>query len=122
MDSPEIARFIFNSLSTALQQLTIRKIRSIEILLPPHEEQKEIVEILDQAFESIEEAKANIKKNIENAKELLLSQREIFSINYHLTNESNKAINDLCLKIFAGGDKPKDFSKTKTLNKIFIYC
>ena len=44
------------------------------------DEQKEIVEILDQAFESIEKAKANIEKNIENAKELFQSKlNQIFS-------------------------------------------
>lgn len=44
------------------------------------EEQKEIVEILDQAFESIEKAKANIEKNIENAKELFQSKlNQMFS-------------------------------------------
>ena len=43
-------------------------------------EQKEIVEILDKAFESIEQVKANIEKNIENAKELFQSRlNEIFS-------------------------------------------
>lgn len=44
------------------------------------EEQKEIVKILDKAFESIEQAKANIEKNIENTKELFQSRlNEIFS-------------------------------------------
>ena len=44
------------------------------------DEQKAIVEILDQAFESIEKAKANIEKNIENAKELFQSKlNQIFS-------------------------------------------
>lgn len=43
-------------------------------------DQKEIVEILDQAFESIEKAKANIEKNIQNAKELFQSKlNHIFS-------------------------------------------
>ena len=48
-------------------------------VLAPNE-QKEIVEILDQAFESIEKAKANIERNIENAKELFQSKlNRIFS-------------------------------------------
>ena len=43
-------------------------------------EQKQIVEILDKTFESIEQAKVNIEKNIENAKELFQSRlNEIFS-------------------------------------------
>ena len=42
--------------------------------------QKQIVEILDKAFESIEKAKVNIEKNIENTKELFQSRlNEIFS-------------------------------------------
>lgn len=44
------------------------------------EEQKQIVEILDKAFESIEQAKANIEKNIQNSKDLFKNRlNEIFS-------------------------------------------
>lgn len=43
-------------------------------------EQKQIVKILDQVFEGIDQAKINIEKNIENAKELFQSKlNEIFS-------------------------------------------
>lgn len=42
----------------------------IEMPIPPLPEQKAIVKILDQAFTKIDQAKANIEKNIENAKEL----------------------------------------------------
>ncbi len=43
-------------------------------------EQKQIVAILDQTFEAIDQAKVNIEKNIENAKELFQSKlNEIFS-------------------------------------------
>jgi type I restriction enzyme, S subunit len=43
-------------------------------------EQKEIVAILDKAFAAIDQAKANIEKNIENAKELFQSKlNEVFS-------------------------------------------
>jgi type I restriction enzyme S subunit len=43
-------------------------------------EQKQIVALLDQAFEVIGQAKANIEKNIENAKELFQSKlNDIFS-------------------------------------------
>jgi len=38
--------------------------------IPPLPEQKAIVKILDEAFAKIDQAKANIEKNIENAKEL----------------------------------------------------
>ena len=43
-------------------------------------EQKQIVSILDKAFAAIDQAKANIERNIENAKELFQSKlNEIFS-------------------------------------------
>ncbi len=44
------------------------------------ERQKQIVEILDKAFEAIDKAKENIEKNIQNSKELFQSKlNEIFS-------------------------------------------
>jgi type I restriction enzyme S subunit len=50
------------------------------IAVPPLPEQQQIVAILDQAFEAIDQAKANIEKNIENAKELFQSKlNDIFS-------------------------------------------
>ncbi len=52
----------------------------ISIRTPELSEQKEIVKILDQVFESMEEAEANIKKNIENAKQLYKSKlNQIFT-------------------------------------------
>ena len=55
-------------------------LRRIEIPIPPLAEQKQIVEILDEAFAAIDQAKANIKKNIQNAKELFQSKlNDIFS-------------------------------------------
>lgn len=51
-----------------------------EIPIPPLPEQKRIVAILDEAFEAIDQAKANIERNIDNAKELFQSKlNEIFS-------------------------------------------
>ena len=103
---------------SATNFLKIGNFKDYEVSYPSSEEQKEIVEILDQAFESIDKAKANIEQNIENAKELLLSQREIFFDKLSFDKSSQiKPLNDLCLKIFAGGDKPKDFSKIKTLKQ-----
>jgi len=52
----------------------------IPIPIPPLPEQKQIVAILDQAFAAINQAKANIEKNIQNAKELFQSKlNAIFS-------------------------------------------
>src|SRR5690606_28748933 len=46
------------------------KWENLEIPIPPLQEQHQIVAILDEAFAAIDQAKANIEKNIENAKEL----------------------------------------------------
>ena len=65
------------------------------ISIPPLGEQKEIVSILDDAFASIDKAKANIERNIENAKELCQSKlNEVFS----QTGEGweEKMIDDMC--------------------------
>jgi type I restriction enzyme, S subunit len=57
-----------------------RLLKQEKIVIPPSEEQKQIVDKLDQAFAAIDTAKLNVKKNLENAKELFQSKlNEIFS-------------------------------------------
>jgi type I restriction enzyme S subunit len=64
---------VFNSINKA-------QIGAIEIPVPHLAEQQQIVAILDEAFAAIDQAKANIEKNIANAKELFQSKlNEIFS-------------------------------------------
>ncbi len=64
---------VFNSINKT-------QIGNINIYLPPLPEQKQIVQILDKAFAAIDQAKANIEKNIQNAQELFQSKlNEIFS-------------------------------------------
>ena len=53
--------------------LTIQKLQSVEISLPPPAEQQRIVGILDEAFEGIATAKANAEKNLQNARALFES-------------------------------------------------
>lgn len=86
------SRFLMFSLQNILDFLTsesrgvaqkgiyLKQLRELEIPIPPLPEQKQIVDILDKAFTAIDQAKANIEKNIENAKELFQSKlNEIFS-------------------------------------------
>jgi type I restriction enzyme, S subunit len=73
---------LLNSLGTGttFKELSTKALGAVKIPIPPIEEQKQIVEILDKTFESIDQAKVNIEKNIENTKELFQSRlNEIFS-------------------------------------------
>jgi type I restriction enzyme S subunit len=49
-------------------------LRNYLVQIPPLEEQKQIVAVLDKAFAAIDLAKANIEKNLQNAKELFQSK------------------------------------------------
>lgn len=86
------SRFLMYSLQNILEQLVtesrgvaqkgiyLKQLREIEIYIPSLKEQQQIVAILDQAFAAINQAKANIEKNIHNAKELFQSKlNETFS-------------------------------------------
>ena len=87
-------------------------VKKAELPIPPLPEQKQIVAILDKAFSAIHQAKANIEKNIQNAKDLLLSSKnKIF-----MSLENNMVqLPTICKEIFAGGDAPKNnMSKFKT--------
>lgn len=81
---------VFNSINR-------KQIGNIPIPIPPLSEQKQIVALLDKAFAAIDQAKANIEKNIENARELFQSKLdEVF------TNEGDvwirKKLKDVCQK------------------------
>jgi type I restriction enzyme S subunit len=55
------------------QALTKTQLQNFEVLIPPIAEQKQIVAILDEAFEGIDSAIANTEKNLANARELFES-------------------------------------------------
>ena len=68
--------------SSGVPNLNVKDVRGFNIPIPPLEEQQTIVAKLDQAFAAIDQAKANIEKNIANAKELFQSKlNQIFSQN-----------------------------------------
>ncbi|MDQ3844431.1 MAG: restriction endonuclease subunit S, partial [Bacteroidota bacterium] len=54
----------------AQPKLNQAMLNNIPIPYPPLSEQKRIVALLDEAFAAIDKAKANIEKNLQNAKEL----------------------------------------------------
>ncbi|MEA2099231.1 MAG: restriction endonuclease subunit S [Campylobacterota bacterium] len=84
----------------AQPKLNQKMLNSIEVPFPALEEQKQIVAILDEAFEAIEIAKTNIEKNLANSKELFQSKlNEIFSQKGEGWEE--KKLGDVC-KLYQG--------------------
>jgi type I restriction enzyme S subunit len=60
--------------------LTIQKLQSVGLLIPPLPEQRRIVGILDEAFAGLATAKANAAKNLHNARALFDSHlQSVFS-------------------------------------------
>ena len=85
---------VFNSINKS-------QIENISIPIPTLSEQQQIVEKLDTAFDLIDRAKANIEKNIQNAKELFQSKlNQVFSEKGEGWEE--KIMQDLCEKITDG--------------------
>ena len=80
-ESKMIQEQVFNkSMGATVGTLTIGRAKKIQIPIPPLDEQKRIVAKLDECFEAIAKARANVEKNLNNAKELFQSQlNQIFS-------------------------------------------
>ena len=57
--------------------VSMTKVKTIPIPLPPLPQQKQIVATLDKAFAAIDTAKANVEKNLQNAKELFENTLQI---------------------------------------------
>jgi len=71
---------IAQAVGNAQPNISQAKIKDTKIPFISIAEQQQIVTLLDQAFKAIDQAKANIEKNIENAKELFQSKlNDIFS-------------------------------------------
>ena len=92
----------------------ISEYSKIEILLPSLPEQRRIVKILDDVFEKMAKAKENAEKNLQNSKELFESYLHNIFANPGKDWEERK-LKEVCDKLFAGGDVPKNnLSKIKT--------
>ena len=71
--SPQFLDQLDKGNGATVDTLTITKLQSIAISVPPLAEQQRIVGILDEAFEGIATAKANAEKNLQNARALFES-------------------------------------------------
>lgn len=56
--------------SATVHRLSTATLKSLEIALPPLDEQKRIVAVLDQAFAALDRARANAEANLSDAQEL----------------------------------------------------
>jgi len=81
LSQSHIQTYLSTQGSSTMPALTFGQLKKVEILYPKSlPEQKKIVTLLDAAFAKIDQAKANIEKNIANAKELFQSKlNAIFS-------------------------------------------
>ncbi|MBS1550201.1 MAG: restriction endonuclease subunit S [Bacteroidetes bacterium] len=103
----------------AIPHIYFKDYKKEPILLRPIEEQKTIVAKLDQAFAAIDQAKANIEKNIANAKELFQSKlNQIFSKKGEGWEE--KRLSDITNIINGFAFSSKDFKKTNPVKSIKI--
>ena len=109
-----------SSSGVSIPQLTVPMVKKFTISLPVSvPEQQAIVKKLDFAFDAIEKAKANIEKNIENAKELFQSKlNEIFSQKGEGWEENE--LYKVCEELFAGGDVPKNQNSKFRTNEFAI--
>jgi type I restriction enzyme S subunit len=126
--TPEYLFWWFKSISEEIVNagtgLTVQgvKLPFIKALLFPIisiSEQQQIVNILDQAYEAIDQAKANIERNIENAKELFQSKlNDIFSQKGEGWEE--KKVSSISNVINGYSFKSKDFSADNEVKSIKI--
>ena len=89
---------------TRMPRANIKEVLKISLFVPPLEEQKRIVEILDEAFKRIALAEANTKKNLANARELFDSY-----LNKVFTEKDNdwveKNLKDIAIEFGRGKSK-----------------
>ena len=106
------------------KRISRKNLENIKIPIPSLSEQNRIVKFLDEEFSKIDTLKTNAETNLKNAKELFEAslEKELNPRSRHSerSEESSAelpsgwewvALNNVCKKIFAGGDKPQNCSK-----------
>jgi type I restriction enzyme S subunit len=96
----------FSDLSEFISGMTVPKLNqgmmnSIPIPLPPLDEQKRIVEVLDAAFEGLTRARAHTETNLQNARELF-ERVSGGLLDAKLDGWSEKTLSQVCEKITDG--------------------
>ncbi len=86
---------LLQAVGNAQPNISQAKIKKVLVPIPPLPEQTQIVTTLDKAFKQIDQAKANLEKNLNNAKELFQSKlNEVFSQRGESWEE--KKLGDIC--------------------------
>jgi type I restriction enzyme S subunit len=94
----------FQDLSPYVSGMTVPKLNQakmneIPIPVPPLPEQKRIVAILDETFAAIDKAKANVEKNLQNAKKLFDS---VLDGIFYDKKWNVKQLGDVCTRVEYG--------------------
>ncbi|EMW9316840.1 restriction endonuclease subunit S [Campylobacter upsaliensis] len=116
-----------NSINISLPYIAIETIKKFPIPLPPLEIQYKIVEILDAFTELEAELEARLKQ-YHYYRNKLLSHDELENRTAKSRNDSDPTpivpyvrLGEVCEKVFAGGDLPKEYSKDKKPSGEFLY-
>lgn len=115
--SSDFVKHFKNRLAGLIGGVSLQKFKEIPCPIPPLEEQKRIVKILDEKFAQLESLKANAQTNLQNAKDLFQSQLtkafskatwekaklEDIALDFSRGKSKHRPRNDKCL---FGGDYP----------------
>lgn len=88
----------------AQPNLAATSLKQFLVPIPPLEEQQQIVAILDEAFTAIDQAKANIEHNLQNAKELFQSELNAVFSN-KASNWEQKTLSEIATEFGRGKSK-----------------
>lgn len=85
----------FQKNSTNIRNLQLKEYLELQIPFFSIEKQQQIISILDEAFAAIDQARTNIEKNIQNARDIFESQLNIKMVEIH-EGQNLTTLNELC--------------------------
>lgn len=94
---------------STVRNLNIGLVQGVRVPLPPLEEQKRIVAVLDEAFEGLARARENTESNLNDAHELM--KNSIDELMASTPNSQTAKLGQLCS--FENGDRGKNYPGRK---------
>lgn len=111
--SKEIMQLKAQATGSKFDAITTRIFDEVKIPVPPPDVQAQIVAECQAIDAEVEQAKEIIQKE---------KDRVAYLVQQSLLGPENKTLSNIALDIFAGGDKPEDFSLTPTsTHKVPVY-